>query len=549
MTVLKFILATGLLVAGPAAAERAAKSPAPSVITNPDWISKPDGEMVAEAYPPFAVRMGVGGRATISCSIDAVGKLQACRVIAETPLGLGFGAAALSMSDAFHMRPMIVNREGVAGGTVRIPIRFQPWQKRPVPQPPSPSSGHALELARKLPFLDVQKDPAASKYEEAARQLELIPRPDISADVRKTIATALRESYSPRLLEAREFGARVYANAFTEAQLASLLAFFVSSAGSAQMADDADARATNELIDRRFNREAVERARDAFCAIRDCHDSDDVLGLARDASGPAPKVSIPTPAWDQRPTDAQIEQLRPSLAKSLKLGGAVRLTCVVGQLGILEHCAIESEAPQGVGFGSSALALQAYYRLSMTLLAQGAVGETVAVLVRFDQPQADAAEPFDGLTPRSLKAMEQASALLAAQDPGDEYRTSWLARMKKRWADDQPRRASAAEWDRAMEALAAGNEAAMPKASELRAAYLTTRLTDAQLLAATRFWRSPAGAAWKAKAPALAGTMTDAAELFAELIWTDTGAGFCRLRDCGPIQPTPVSSDPSARKP
>lgn len=119
------LLKTGLTAAlfafvSSTASAAAARPPAPVVTTQPDWIAKPDAMTVSQAYPQIASRLEIAGRAVISCKVDDFGKLQECRVIAEAPTGMGFGAAALSMARAFHMRPMTRlgrRRPGLLPGT------------------------------------------------------------------------------------------------------------------------------------------------------------------------------------------------------------------------------------------------------------------------------------------------------------------------------------------------------------------------------------------------------------------------------------------------
>lgn len=101
-------------------------------VTRPDWAALPSAEGMARYYPEAAQRAGLEGSATISCAVAQSGSLQACRLVAESPPGAGFGAAALQMAPLFHMRPMSVDGHPVAGGAISIPIRFR------LPKEPDP---------------------------------------------------------------------------------------------------------------------------------------------------------------------------------------------------------------------------------------------------------------------------------------------------------------------------------------------------------------------------------------------------------------------------
>jgi protein TonB len=68
--------------------------------------------------------MEVSGRAEISCTVLATGKLTNCSVLSEDPPDQQFGDAAMKLSKLFKMRPQTKDGAPTSGGTVRIPIRF-----------------------------------------------------------------------------------------------------------------------------------------------------------------------------------------------------------------------------------------------------------------------------------------------------------------------------------------------------------------------------------------------------------------------------------------
>jgi len=123
------ILAVVLIQAAPVAAPAQ-----PSVITVPDWTALPTGADFAALYPKAALAKNAEGRAVLACFVSAEGLLANCSIPEEDPPDMGFGAAALAMSQMFKMRPMSKDGHPVAGGRVRIPIRFK------LPPPPEPAA-------------------------------------------------------------------------------------------------------------------------------------------------------------------------------------------------------------------------------------------------------------------------------------------------------------------------------------------------------------------------------------------------------------------------
>jgi len=97
----------------------------PPVITNPQWLRRPDGDDVARHYPIPALRDWVDGEATIGCLVSTTGLLSDCAVIRESPAGYNFGVAALRLSGTLRMKPPKVDGAPVAVAAVRVPITFK----------------------------------------------------------------------------------------------------------------------------------------------------------------------------------------------------------------------------------------------------------------------------------------------------------------------------------------------------------------------------------------------------------------------------------------
>src|SRR5262249_42405562 len=96
-----------------------------SVITNPDWLRRPNGDDMATYYPPRASDLGKEGRVMIKCTVSERGTVENCSVVSEDPEGLGFGGAALRLSKLFKMKPKTSDGQSVGGAEVSIPIAFK----------------------------------------------------------------------------------------------------------------------------------------------------------------------------------------------------------------------------------------------------------------------------------------------------------------------------------------------------------------------------------------------------------------------------------------
>lgn len=99
-------------------------SPEAQVVGKPSWARLPTPEDMKAAIAPL--KLAATARAQLACVVQPGGGVDACKVVGEDPAASGVGAAALALAPKFRLTTWTSEGLPTVGGTVRIPLRFEP---------------------------------------------------------------------------------------------------------------------------------------------------------------------------------------------------------------------------------------------------------------------------------------------------------------------------------------------------------------------------------------------------------------------------------------
>ncbi len=238
------------------------------------WLKQPTPELMQEFYPVAAELVRLSGRAVLRCEVSVEGRAEACAVTAETPAGLGFGAAAQHLTPAFRFKPARLNGKP-ARGEVTIPIRFSlpPDPKEAVGRAyrPPPATPRQLELARKLA---VRGDYAAKMAQDLRKgvETEVHARDEMREDpaLRAEAAAAVRSATEAVIADLNEVVAISLAGAFSEPELEALIT--APDAALKRKLESRRKRIDPDGVAAALSVRLTDAARAAFCKGRECGD-------------------------------------------------------------------------------------------------------------------------------------------------------------------------------------------------------------------------------------------------------------------------------------
>ncbi|HEY8571657.1 TonB family protein [Phenylobacterium sp.] len=317
--------------------------------TEPGWLKKPTAEDLLSVWPAEAARRGIGGKATVACTVTAQGALRDCKVVSETPAGSGFGAAAIALTPQFLMKP--ATKDGIAvASEVRIPINFDNGMRGSMNRLPQRLDAFQTRLITNMPWIEA---------------------PTV-ADVRAVLPPAAKTKTARVTLDCRvaKDGRLTGCDAARE-----------------EPSGQGFAKAAKALVGK-------------FRAPTDDGKGGSLVGAhvhlpftfaPEIANAAAPLIG--KPQWAALPGGEDIDRVAPQAArKAGVLKARVVLGCTVGAGGTLTDCKVKTEEPSGHGYDAATLALAQRFRLSVWS-AEGlpTVGGQVNVPVRYDLPPLETA--------------------------------------------------------------------------------------------------------------------------------------------------------------
>lgn len=515
------------------AAVSSVASAAPRVITDPDWQTRPTGAELGSAYPAIAELLNLEGRAVVACGVNDLGVLVNCEIRSELPEGLGFGQAALALTERFRMKPKTIDGEPVEGGTVRVPLRFTLPSGEPKPPPAAPLVADPQRLAQARELWTRAGGPASLVRMVEAR-LATIEDDGRDPEAMATARRALIEAAEAAGRDLGDYNVAAFAAAYDERQLRALGDFAARPAGRVWLGLDV-ARPPPWLDVFRTWFDLVARdARGRFCATRIC--AVDLLAL-----DPARQTAeIIDPQWLQEPGFEAVLQRLPTPLRLLRIGGAARLACRVGVYGVPEDCRVAGETPLNLGLGEAALALAPYFKLNGEMMGQGAAGETLTFVVGF---------PGENL-PWSAPAPE-------FPPPGENHALALqVARLHLGERDTPPPKsgepapsAQRSLVDEAQAAFADATVAQQPALPDVLARAYAKTLTRAELEDLRDFLSSPHGRQFAHRETEAEQRIARARAYHIGRMSVAAGEAFCRQRACLTSEAPAAASVPDAVRP
>jgi TonB family protein len=321
-----------------------------TIIGHPDWLRRPTNDEMLHFVPANAGN--AAGSTSIDCVVSTRGLLEKCSVKAESPAGHGFGAAALAMSSVFLMRPMTLDGLPVGGASVEIPIYFASGLTG------GGSAGDQLgtRIATRADAISVLR---------AAPWMTTPTADALSAAFPKSAIGKTSAAHVVLRCGFRDDGALKSCDSLSETPDGQ------GFAGAAK-ALTKDFRAyVNPQVDKLGSLKV------------------DIPFDFRDPNLPAPPTEVYDPMWLTRVSPESVAKVFPPAAIAAGLStGVGTVECTVKHDGGLTECAVVSETPAGMGFGTAALQVASVMKMNpWTAQGDPVDGAHVRLPIRLQMPR------------------------------------------------------------------------------------------------------------------------------------------------------------------
>jgi len=301
------MLLVGAPIAGSAHAQAGHSGQVPQAIADwkPEFIAHVPKDRLKAAFPKGATSTG---RAVLSCTATAEGRLADCRVMREDPAGQGFGQAALSVVGYERIKKKDNAGASVAGRQVLSRFEFL-------------APGDA--------------DPNWIRQPSGADMANVFPKGAIDK--------------------------RVGGKAVITCQV-TVEGFLQACKAQSESPEGLGFGAAGLQLAPQFRMSPKIRGGKA---VPGGEVSIPITWAAPDAGAIITSTSVVMdPPWSRVPTQAEIDAVWPAAAKGLSSGQAA-LRCRLQASGVLNQCDVISENPRGKGFGKAAMTLSKLFQVSV----------------------------------------------------------------------------------------------------------------------------------------------------------------------------------------
>ena len=240
---------------------------APSLSLTREMVARaPIRDQMNWAAPRSVAMLRLGGEALLRCRLNNHYGLSSCGSVADSPAGMGFGAAAVRLAPFYSVKPETAE----PGAPVSLLIEF-PGGRYPAVEWTVPLSDAAtLAAARELTAGEIPLDETVRRVREvflgAEGDRSGDTPPQMRARVLEAIETAARQNYGRLLDEA----ANEVASLMTEDEIRARLAFRRTPEGRAYAEAMRRSEAEIESIDEYFGARIRAAAARRFCADFGC---------------------------------------------------------------------------------------------------------------------------------------------------------------------------------------------------------------------------------------------------------------------------------------